>query len=101
MGSFQFTMEKFGNTIYLQDMSKHARLKLRVAEKPYVLDENMIVELGKSRAYVKSVYPVVLKMKRCIDSFGFKTKDCSFPYKEVFDGKVVISVEYRRSTWTT
>jgi len=88
MGSFQFTIEKFGNNLYVQDMSKHARAKFRVMEKPYVLDEGMIIEMGKSKAVVKSVYPVVMRMKRCIDSYGFKTKDCSFPYKEVFEGKV-------------
>ncbi len=94
MGSYHFTLEKFDNVLYLQDMSKHARVKLRVQDKPYVLDEDMVrrpdqvLELGKNKAVVREVYPLVLKMRRCIDSFGFLTRDCAYPYLDVFAGKV-------------
>lgn len=47
-----------------------------------------ILELGENKAVVKSVYPVVLKMKRCLESYGFLTRDCSFPYSKVFAGEV-------------
>ena len=43
MGSFHFVLEKFDNVMYLQDMSKFARLKFKVGNKPYVLDQGMVV----------------------------------------------------------
>lgn len=42
MGSYHFTLEKFDNMLYLQDMSKYSRVKFRVMEKPFVLDDDMV-----------------------------------------------------------
>lgn len=42
MGSFHFSLEKFGNTLFAHDTSKYSRLKFRVKDKPYVLDEGMV-----------------------------------------------------------
>ena len=50
-----------------------------------------VIEIGRSKGYVQYVFPLVLRMRRCIDSFGFLTRDCSYPYKEIFNGQVVIS----------
>lgn len=44
-------------------------------------------ELGNSRAVVTKIYPLVLKMKCCIDSYGFLTRDGSYPYVHIFDGQ--------------
>ena len=77
-------------------MSKYARPKFRVMDKPYVLDEQMVslvllkvIELGKNKAFVKDIFPSTLKMRRCIDSFGFLTRDVEFPYNLVFAGQVI------------
>ena len=42
MGSYHFTIEKFDNILYIQDISRYSRVKFRVMEKPYVLDEGMV-----------------------------------------------------------
>jgi len=41
-GTFHFQLEKFGNQLFVQDLSKSSRLKFQVGPKPYVLDENMV-----------------------------------------------------------
>lgn len=88
MASFHFSFEKFGNTLYAHDTSRHARLKFRVMKKPYVLDEGMVVELGNNKAVITNVFPKATKMRRCEESYGFLTRDCSFPYLQVFNGEV-------------
>lgn len=47
-----------------------------------------MLELGRSKAVVRELYPIARKMRRCIDSFGFLTRCCAYPYLDIFAGKV-------------
>jgi hypothetical protein len=47
-----------------------------------------VVEFGKNKAVIRDVYPIAFKMRRCIDSYGFLTRNCAYPYADIFNGKV-------------
>ena len=87
MSNYHIYFEKNQNTMYMQDFSRYNRTKLRIDYQPYLLEHDMVLEIGGSRCFVKKIFPKNIPTKKQHKILYINTRDSAYPLKEIFEGQ--------------
>lgn len=99
MSNYHLYMEKNHNLMYMQDFSRHNRAKIKIGKLPYLLDFDMIIELGDSRCRVKNLFPKPIKPKRCNEMLYIETRNSAWPFRDIFNGEFGRVYEYEEEKY--
>lgn len=88
MSSYNFYLEKNFNLLQVQDFSRYQRTKFRIGKLPYMLDFDMVLELGGVKVAITKMFPNPQFPRRHHEVLYLETRDKKYPFGPLFEGEL-------------